>query len=99
MEISGASSSVYLSASDRPVANRKPLGNAPDDKQDTVSISPEASQAYAAEDKPSAAKLFAYGALGLQRPDATTNKPTDGYDVGRWLAAGLEVGTIISVLV
>jgi hypothetical protein len=40
-----------------------------------------------------------YGALGLQRPEATADKPTDGYDVGRWLAAGVEVGMIISVLV
>lgn len=49
--------------------------------------------------KPSTAKSFAYGALGLERPEEAKARETDGYDFGRWLAAGITVGSIISILV
>jgi len=52
------------------------------------------------KEEPSAMKSFTYGALGLERPEKeTANKPPDGYSMGRWLAAGITVGTIISVLI
>jgi len=47
----------------------------------------------------SSSKSFLYGALGLERPEKTEDKPADGYQMGRWLAAGVTIGTIISVLV
>lgn len=49
--------------------------------------------------KPSAPKSFVYGALGLERPEQTQDRATDGYDWGRWLAAGVTIGSIISVLI
>ncbi|WP_050462667.1 hypothetical protein [Herbaspirillum autotrophicum] len=52
------------------------------------------------KEEPSAVKSFTYGALGLERPEKeTASKPPDGYSMGRWLAAGITVGTIISVLI
>ena len=43
-------------------------------------------------------KAFAYGALGLERPD----QPKDGrnafYTAGKWLAAGVTIGGLISLL-
>jgi len=52
-----------------------------------------------AKEKPPAAQSFVYGALGLERPEKTEEKSTDGYTVGRWLAAGVTAGAIISILV
>ena len=49
--------------------------------------------------EPSTPKSFVYGALGLERPEKTEGKSSDGYDFGRWMAAGVTIGTIISVLV
>lgn len=107
MQINSTSASAYPSAYDRTVSNRKLTGNASDysqdaaasGAQDTVDISPAATQAYEADAEPSTPKLLLYGALGLQRPDATNNKPADGYDVGRWIAAGVEAGMVLSVLI
>lgn len=54
----------------------------------------------AKKEEPSAVKSFTYGALGLERPEKEpASKPPDGYSMGRWLAAGITVGTIISVLI
>jgi len=52
-----------------------------------------------AKEKQPAAKSFVYGALGLERPEKTEDKPTDGYTMGRWIAAGITAGAIISILV
>jgi len=46
------------------------------------------------------AKGFVYGALGLERPEKEAeNIPPDGYTVGRWLAAAVTVGAIVSIIV
>lgn len=47
----------------------------------------------------SAAKSFAYGTLGLERPDQPHEERNAFYTAGRWLAAGITVGGIISLLV
>ncbi|CAB3790784.1 hypothetical protein [Paraburkholderia caffeinilytica] len=47
----------------------------------------------------SAAKSFAYGTLGLERPDEPHEAHNAFYTAGRWLAAGITIGGIISLLV
>ncbi|WP_165848158.1 hypothetical protein [Paraburkholderia lacunae] len=46
----------------------------------------------------SAAKSFAYGTLGLERPDRPHEKHNAFYTAGRWLAAGITIGGLISLL-
>lgn len=48
-----------------------------------------------------ALKAFSYGALGLERPDVTPphHTGTDFYTVGKWVAAGITIGGIISIFV
>lgn len=43
-------------------------------------------------------KAFAYGALGLERPDQPRDEQNAFYTAGKWLAAGLTVGGLISLL-
>jgi len=50
-------------------------------------------------EKPFISKSFFYGVVGLERAEEIQNRKTNGYDLGRWLAAGVTIGTIISVLV
>ncbi|REE23521.1 hypothetical protein B0G71_6779 [Paraburkholderia sp. BL27I4N3] len=56
----------------------------------------------AREDTPasgvSAVKSFAYGTLGLERPDQPQEAHNAFYTAGRWLAAGITIGGIISLL-
>ena len=59
--------------------------DAGDDQEDPVKVSP--------------AKSFTYGALGLERPDMPKENSNESYTAGRWLAAGLTVGGIISLFV
>jgi hypothetical protein len=44
-------------------------------------------------------KAFAYGALGLERPDQPQDERNGFYTAGKWLAAGLTIGGLISLLV
>jgi hypothetical protein len=46
----------------------------------------------------SAVKSFAYGTLGLERPDQPQEAHNAFYTAGRWLAAGITIGGIISPL-
>lgn len=55
--------------------------------------------AGALTDDVSAVKSFAYGTLGLERPDQPQQDRNAFYTAGRWLAAGFTVGGIISLLV
>ncbi|REG50759.1 hypothetical protein B0G80_7220 [Paraburkholderia sp. BL6669N2] len=56
----------------------------------------------ASEDTPasgvSAVKSFAYGTLGLERPDQPQEAHNAFYTAGRWLAAGITIGGIVSLL-
>jgi len=72
-----------------------------------VTISPEGA-AMASQDASSdagsasnvsAVKLLAYGTLGLERPDQPQENCNEFYTAGRWIAAGLTIGGIISLLV
>jgi len=47
----------------------------------------------------SAVKSFAYGTLGLERPDQPHEARNAFYTAGRWLAAGITVGGIVSLLI
>ncbi|WOD16717.1 hypothetical protein [Paraburkholderia kirstenboschensis] len=47
----------------------------------------------------SAVKSFAYGTLGLERPDQPHEERNAFYTAGRWLAAGITLGGIISLLI
>jgi hypothetical protein len=42
-------------------------------------------------------KSFAYGTLGLERPDQTQQETNSFYTAGRWLAAGITIGGLISL--
>jgi len=72
-----------------------------------VTISPEgaamagqdASSDEGSASNVSAVKSLAYGTLGLERPDQPQQNRNEFYTAGRWIAAGLTVGGIISLLV
>ena len=44
-------------------------------------------------------KSFAYGSLGLERPDQPQSDGNTFYTAGRWLAAGITIGGLVSLLV
>jgi hypothetical protein len=46
----------------------------------------------------SAVKSLAYGTLGLERPDQPQQNHNEFYTAGRWIAAGLTIGGIITLL-
>jgi hypothetical protein len=72
-----------------------------------VTISPEgaamagqdASSAEGSASNVSAVKSLAYGTLGLERPDQPQQDRNEFYTAGRWIAAGLTIGGIISLMV
>lgn len=51
------------------------------------------------DSNPSVVKSFAYGALGLERPDEPKKDENSGYTAGKWLAAGMTIGGIIALLI
>ena len=72
-----------------------------------VTISPEGA-AMASQDASSdgssasnvsAVKSLAYGTLGLERPDQPQQDRNGFYTAGRWIAAGIMVGGIVSLMV
>jgi hypothetical protein len=83
----------------------------PSTQDDAITLSAEGTAAVAqetgadstAEGDPavdvSAVKSFAYGTLGLERPDQVPETHNPFYTAGRWLAAGITVGGIVSLLV
>ncbi|WP_322032181.1 hypothetical protein [Paraburkholderia sp. J76] len=83
----------------------------PASQNDAVQISPQgyaaASTDNTASDETDAAstppsaqpvKSLVYGALGLERPDAPAD-PNRTYTLGRWIAAGITLGGVISLFV
>ena len=44
-------------------------------------------------------KSLTYGTLGLERPDQSKENTNPFYTAGRWIAAGLTIGGLISLLV
>lgn len=63
----------------------------------TASTADDSGDASATSDS-SALKSFTYGTLGLERPDQPQSDQNPFYTAGRWLAAGLTIGGIISLL-
>lgn len=61
---------------------------------------PASSQPTAAQPDPNAQPVqsLVYGALGLERPDQPPD-PNRAYSIGRWLAAGITVGGLVSLFV
>jgi hypothetical protein len=43
-------------------------------------------------------RSLVYGALGLARPDQPPD-PNHAYSIGRWLAAGITIGGLISIFI
>jgi hypothetical protein len=73
------------------------------DDTDTASQPTGASDSGSDNSDPSAESVsplesFAYGTLGLERPDQTQQETNTFYTAGRWLAAGITIGGLISLL-
>ncbi|HZZ04360.1 hypothetical protein [Paraburkholderia sp.] len=90
-ETAGQDSAVHISAEGAATA-----------AQDASTAQSDASADSAGESAStgnvSAAKSFAYGTLGLERPDQPQEARNAFYTAGRWLAAGITIGGIISLL-
>ncbi|HEX7932298.1 MAG TPA: hypothetical protein VF573_04350 [Paraburkholderia sp.] len=65
---------------------------------DGANTADSASEGASAADS-SAVKSFAYGTLGLERPDQPHEDRNAFYTAGRWLAAGITLGGIVSLLI
>jgi hypothetical protein len=65
----------------------------------TAMASQDASSDEGSASNVSAVKSLAYGTLGLERPDQPQQDRNEFYTAGRWIAAGLTIGGIISLLV
>ncbi|MEX3949641.1 hypothetical protein AB4Y40_18055 [Paraburkholderia sp. EG287B] len=67
------------------------------DTSDAIDTS-DASGATATSANAQPMKSLVYGALGLERPDAPAD-PNHTYTLGRWIAAGITLGGIISLFI
>ncbi|MBW9108080.1 hypothetical protein JNB89_30490 [Paraburkholderia phenoliruptrix] len=65
----------------------------------SASAADMAAEGNGAASDSSAVKSFAYGTLGLERPDQPHEARNAFYTAGRWLAAGITLGGIISLLI
>ncbi|WP_250455881.1 hypothetical protein [Caballeronia sp. ATUFL_M2_KS44] len=90
MQISSSTSSPYAGLTDTP-ARRDP---APDAAQQDAQA-----DASSSDDAASSAKQFACGALGLDSPDAPSSETNGFYTAGKWVAAAVTVGKIVSLFV
>jgi hypothetical protein len=52
-----------------------------------------------ADQSSSSIKEFAYGALGLERPDTQSADTNQFYTAGKWVAAAATIGSIVSLFV
>ncbi|MDR5766868.1 MULTISPECIES: hypothetical protein [unclassified Caballeronia] len=96
MQINSATTAAYTSA-DTPLPRRA----APAD--DTTDVEQDASADDAAvpqqTNPPSSVKSFAYGALGLERPEVQATDTNGFYTAGKWVAAAATIGGIVSLFV
>jgi len=88
---SGQDDAVHISAEGAATAAQE--GNAIQDGE----VSDSAGESASTTDT-SAVKALAYGTLGLERPDQPHEERNAFYTAGRWLAAGITIGGIISLL-
>ncbi|HWT39258.1 MAG TPA: hypothetical protein VN289_23435 [Paraburkholderia sp.] len=89
-----ANTALAADSNTDPAADADPDTDADTDAADDVDASDDATPANV-----SPMKAFAYGALGLERPDQPQDERNSFYSAGKWLAAGLTIGGIISLLV
>ena len=93
----------YAAASTDDIADSDDAASDATDAADTTDTSDtsDVTDASAATSAPSDAppvKSLVYGALGLERPDAPAD-PNHTYTIGRWIAAGITLGGIISLFI
>jgi hypothetical protein len=84
---------VHISAEGAAAADQD--GNAAQEEGGSDSVTTDRAPAEGA----SAVQSFAYGTLGLERPDQPHDDSNAFYTAGRWLAAGITVGGIVSLRV
>ncbi|SAK82880.1 hypothetical protein AWB76_05673 [Caballeronia temeraria] len=95
MQINSATTAAYTLA-DKPSPRRPaPAGDTAEVTQDTSADAAAAPQS----DPPSSMKSFAYGALGLERPELQATDTNGFYTAGKWVAAAATIGGIVSLFV
>ncbi|WP_321798183.1 hypothetical protein [Caballeronia sp. J97] len=95
MQINSATTAAYTSA-DTPLPRRPAPAN------DTTDVAQDAAANDAAAPpagEPSSMKSFAYGALGLERPEVQATDTNGFYTAGKWVAAAVTIGGIVSLFV
>jgi hypothetical protein len=90
----GAAAAARENAStgDASQASSGPAKSGAGDGSAAKSVSPSAP-------KPSSVKSFAYGSLGLERPDKPQENTNKAYSAGRWLAACATVWGILALII
>jgi hypothetical protein len=97
MEIGSATNAAY-----QPATVQKRPASAETAMTDETTDDADSSQTQAASDintNSSALKSFAYGTLGLERPDQQATEQNQFYSAGKWVAAAVTIGGIISLFV
>ncbi|SAK80736.1 hypothetical protein AWB80_05098 [Caballeronia pedi] len=87
MQINSATTTAYTNA-DAPESRRPAPADA---TTDDATSQPT--------DAPSSVKSFAYGALGLERPEVQATDTNGFYTAGKWVAAAVTIGGIVSLFV
>ena len=90
----------YAAASTDDIVNSDDAASDAADAADTTDTSDttDATDGTPAPANAQPVKSLVYGALGLERPDAPAD-PNHTYTIGRWIAAGITLGGIISLFI
>jgi hypothetical protein len=95
------SSSLALSPSQDDAVQISPQGQAAassENDDSAGSASDQTTTESAADANAQPVKSLVYGSLGLERPDQPTD-PNQAYSLGRWIAAGITLGGIVSLFI
>lgn len=92
---------MHISSQGAAAATREAIASegAVDGASASANAADTAAEGNGAASDSSAVKSFAYGTLGLERPDQPHEARNAFYTAGRWLAAGITLGGIISLLI
>lgn len=86
------SGSVQITSTESPL---------PEDTSVKKTVQSDSSSENASEDdavgSAPALKSFTYGALGLERPEETTQNEDVSYTSGQWLKAAVSIGTLVAI--
>jgi hypothetical protein len=96
MQISGATTTSATMGADAP---RRMADADADANADTTTDTDTNATDTDTAPEPSSVKSFAYGALGLERPEVQATDANGFYTAGKWVAAAATVGGIISLFV